>query len=78
MVAQAQPQITWQSRLGEYDVRDSGNAMCRTDDGGFFITGTALASTGLYISNHGEQDFLVARYNSNKELVWLNLYVCQC
>ena len=56
--------IEWQKSLGGGS-EDRATSIQQTNDGGYIVAGWSISNTGDVIGNHGDQDFLIVKLNSN-------------
>jgi hypothetical protein len=56
------------------DGDDVGNDIVLLEDGGVVIAGYTTSLEGTFFSSHGQEDFLVARFDEDLELVWWKAY----
>ena len=56
------------------DGDDVGNDIVLLADGGVVIAGYTTSSEGTFFSSHGQEDFLIARFDKDLELIWWKAY----
>jgi len=49
---------------------DIANSIVQTDDGQYVILGSTTSDNGICLSNHGQNDYLLIKIDSNGQLVW--------
>jgi len=56
------------------DGDDVGNDIVLLADGGVVIAGYTTSSEGTFFSSNGQEDFLIARFDKDLELIWWKAY----
>jgi len=56
------------------DGNDVGNDIVLLADGSVVIAGYTTSSKGTFFSSHGQEDFLIARFDKDLELIWWKAY----
>jgi hypothetical protein len=63
------PSIIWQNNFGGSN-DDSGRSMCKTNDGGFIISGSTESNDGYISGNHGGSDCWIIKLDINCNIEW--------
>jgi len=69
----AQPSLIWQHCTGGTDL-DEGTFVIETHDHGFIVVAGVYSNDGDILNNHGEQDVLLIRLDSNNNQLWQKTY----
>jgi len=69
----AQPAIRWQKNYGGSNF-DQAEAIRRTFDGGYIVTGTSTSSDGDITVTHGSGDVWIVRLDSIGSILWQHNY----
>ncbi len=65
--------MIWSHTFGGTD-NDRGNAVCRTPDGGYILTGFSSSNDIDVSGSNGNKDLVVIKTNANGEKEWSRLY----
>jgi hypothetical protein len=63
------PEIEWQKSLGG-TAYEEARSIDQTSDGGYVVAGYSYSNDGDVSGNHGEEDYWIARLDSDGELIW--------
>ena len=69
----AQPSIIWQDCFGGTD-SEQGIFVRETSDHGFIVAASTSSNNGDITNNHGSDDAILIRFDSNNNLVWKKNY----
>lgn len=65
----AQPSIEWQKSIGGTNT-EFARCIQETLDGGYIVAGQTLSNDGDVVSNHGDYDYWVVKFDSIGDITW--------
>lgn len=69
----AQPWMSWQHCTGGTDSEQAA-FVAQTHDQGFIVAGASYSTNGDVVNNHGGEDALIVRLDSNNNILWQKTY----
>ncbi|MBL7885374.1 MAG: T9SS type A sorting domain-containing protein [Flavobacterium sp.] len=65
--------VEWQKTYGGFNT-EFINSIQQTNDDGFILSGFSKSNNGAYSTNHGNNDYLILKLNSNGDIDWQKNY----